>query len=146
MKTILPIMLLMLIALTACNVADEDTKLAKSLIEYQKSKYKDFPATGELKDGVREINLKAHQYFWEPELVIVNKGEKIKLNITSLDSPHGFEIEGFMIPDYDIESKIEKGQSITLEFTAEETGVWELICSVYCGAGHGDMKGLFVVR
>lgn len=137
---------LSLMLLAACERHDPDEKLARALLEYQEGKYDDEPATGELKEGVREIKLQAFQFFWSPDLIIVNKGEKIRLIISTNDVPHGFEIEGYNIPGYDIATKIEKDHPVTIEFTADESGVWEFICTVYCGAGHGDMKGIFVIR
>jgi cytochrome c oxidase subunit II len=125
---------------------DLNTIKAQKLIEYHSDKYKDEKATGELIDGVRHINIKAYQFYFEPTTIIVNKGEKIKLTIEAMDIPHGFEIEGFEIPDYDINTKIRPGFPLEVEFLADEIGVWEFICSIYCGFGHSVMKGTFVVR
>lgn len=125
---------------------DQDIIKAEKLLEYHADKYKDMEATGTLENGVRTIHIKAYQFYFEPELIIVNKGEKIKLIVEAMDIPHGFEIEGFDIPGYDIETKIRPGVPLTLEFEANEEGAWEFICSVYCGFGHSTMKGLFVIR
>ena len=144
MKKIM-ILLSFALLLASCASSSDET-LAQALIDYNEGKYADTPAAGELIDGVREIELKAYQFFWTPDLIVVNQGEKVRLTISTNDVPHGFEIEGYKIPDYDFETKIEKDNPLVIEFTADKKGVWEFLCSIYCGAGHGGMKGIFVIR
>ena len=126
--------------------SDPDFIKAKKLLEYHSEKYDDMEATGELVDGVRVIKLNAYQFYFEPELIIVNKGEKVKIVIEEMDVPHGFEIEGFNIPGYDVDTVIRPGMPLIVEFIADEKGAWEFICSIYCGYGHSIMKGIFVIR
>jgi len=135
---------LMLPALLGC--ATPDTLLAQRLVAYNAERYKDAPATGTLEDGVRTIRIKASQFYFEPETIVVNRGERVRIVVEAVDVPHGFEIEGLMIPGYDIETVIRPGFPLTLEFDAMETGVWDFICAIYCGFGHSTMKGTFVVR
>ncbi len=139
------IIMLSVLLLYSCSNNGNVIK-ANKLLEYHADKYKDLDATGTLENGVRTIHIKSYQFYFEPELIIVNKGEKIKLIVEAIDVPHGFEIEGFDIPDYDIDTRIRPGIPLTLEFEANEKGVWEFICSVYCGFGHSVMKGIFVIR
>lgn len=68
--------------------------------------------------------------------------KKVQLRMVS----HGFEIEGYEIPGLDIDTVIRKGTPLVLEFTADETGVWEFICTIFCGFGHSTMRGIFVIR
>lgn len=138
------ILTLSILLLTGCG--NDNVIKANKLLEYDADKYKDMKATGTLENGVRTVHIKAYQFYFEPELVIVNKGEKIKLIVEAMDIPHGFEIEGFEIPGYDIDTKIRPGIPLTLEFEADEQGAWDFICSVYCGFGHSTMKGIFVIR
>jgi heme/copper-type cytochrome/quinol oxidase subunit 2 len=37
------------------------------------------------------------------------------------------------------------GEPVVIEFTAGEAGKFPILCSVFCGDGHGDMKGMLVV-
>lgn len=140
------VLLIPVLLLSGCTGQDQNLVKAKKLIAYHEEKYKDAEATGTLENGVRTINIKAYQFHFEPELIIVNKGEKIRLIVEAMDVPHGFEIEGFMIPDYNIETVIRKGFPLTVEFIADEKGVWDFICTIYCGFGHSTMKGTFVIR
>jgi heme/copper-type cytochrome/quinol oxidase subunit 2 len=34
---------------------------------------------------------------------------------------------------------------VTIEFTASEVGTFPILCSLFCGDGHADMKGALVV-
>ena len=139
------IFLLSLIILAGCgaNSAKVD---AQKINAYYDQKYDTMPASGEVIDGVRVIEIKASQFTFDPEVVVVNQGEKIRLIISAEDVPHGFEIEGLELPNFDINDPIKPGEPVTIEFTAKEKGVWEIICSIYCGFGHSGMSGLFVVR
>lgn len=147
-KTTSLLVLVMLVPMLVfgCNPGDPNTIKARKLVDYQVDQYKDMEATGELIDGVRVINVKAWQFEFEPKLIIVNKGEKVKLIVSAEDIPHGFEIEGFQMPNYDINTKIRPGFPLELEFMANEQGMWEFICTIYCGFGHSTMKGVFVIR
>jgi cytochrome c oxidase subunit II len=143
LKAIL-LLILMMPALIGCASTEND--LAVKLIEYNDEKYADLPASGTVIDGVRVIEIKATKFDFDPELIIVNKGERIKLVVIAEDIPHGFEIEGYTIPEYDIDTVIRPGIPLELEFTAERMGVWEFICTIYCGFSHSEMKGTFVIR
>ena len=145
-KMISSFLLALLLPLLVLGCVNQDLGAAKKIVAYNQEKYGELPATGTLIDGIRVIEISANQFYFEPELIIVNKGEKIRLIISSEDVPHGFEIEGFEIPGYDIQTVIRKGVPLDIEFTADEQGVWEFICTIYCGFGHSTMKGTFVIR
>jgi cytochrome c oxidase subunit II len=144
-KTKILLLFIIIVTLTGC-ASDATTEQAAQLIAYQAGAYDDLEPTGELIDGVREIDITATRFFWDPKVVVVNYGETVRLNIETIDTPHGFEIEGFTIPDYDISTSIEVGSPISVEFEANEQGAWDVICTIYCGAGHGSMKAIFVIK
>ena len=125
---------------------DQDAIKAKKIIEYHKKKFDSLPLSGKLVNGVREIEVKAYQYGWEPSTIVVNKGDKVRFAITSVDVPHGFELEGIVIPGWDVDKAVKKGDKIILEVTADESGVWDMVCTVYCGPGHLGMRGKYIVK
>ena len=90
---------------------------------------------------VHEIQMTAKKYEYNPNVITVKKGERVKLVITALDRDHGFRLEA-----YGIDQKLKKGEATTIEFTADKAGTFEFKCSVYCGHGHGKMKGKLVVE
>ena|SRR3989338_961364 len=138
---------LALFLISSCSTReDEDTLKARKLIEYQKNKFDSLPLSGKIVNGVREIEVRALQYRWEPESIVVKKGEKIKLTIESDDVQHGFEIEGVQIPGWNVDDPIKKGEKVVLEYTADESGTWDLVCTVYCGPGHVGMRRIYIVK
>lgn len=146
-KTIFAGFILLLFLLSSCSQKEDEADLkAKKIIEYHKTKFDSIPLSGKMVNGVREINVKALQYRWEPENIVVKKGEKIRLVIESPDVPNGFEIEGVQIPGWNLDDTIKKGEKIILEYSADETGTWDMVCTVYCGPGHVGMKGKYIVK
>jgi len=96
--------------------------------------------SGEMINGVRVIEVRAMKFEFEPATIIVGQSEKVRLKVTSQDVTHGIGIEAF-----DIDRKLEPGKPETIEFTADRPGRHHFHCTVYCGAGHGDMHGELVV-
>ncbi|HLC49962.1 MAG TPA: hypothetical protein VJI97_00875 [Candidatus Nanoarchaeia archaeon] len=146
MKKIIVILVFAIFLISSCSQRGTDAAKAKKLIDYNKKKFDSLPLSGKIVNGIREINIKGSQYEWEPENIVVSKGDKVRLIVESIDVPHGFEIEGIQIPEWNPDNLIKKGDKATLEFTAKDSGVWDTICSGYCGPGHGTMKRKFIVR
>lgn len=147
MKKIIVILALSIIFASACSLkGNDDMAKAKKLIDYNKKKFDSLPLSGKVLNGVREIELKALQYRWEPENIVVSKGDKVRLAVTSVDVPHGFELEGIVIPGWNPDNVIKEGDKVTFELTAEEAGTWDIVCTGYCGPGHPGMKGKYIVR
>lgn len=92
-------------------------------------------------DNIQEISVTAKKWKFDPDQIIVNKGERIKLSIKSIDVAHGFSL-----PDFDINTRLEPGETKVVEFIANKAGTFSFFCSVYCGSGHSDMKGTLIVN
>jgi len=89
---------------------------------------------------VHDIQVAATQYAFEPATIEVTAGESVRLVIRSKDVVHGFSI-----PDLKIEARIPAGgQPVTVEFVAPPPGRYDIACSEYCGAGHGQMTAALV--
>jgi len=108
-------------------------ELPKSVLPYQDESL----FTGE----VKTFNIIAKRFSFDPNEIIVQKGDKIKLIITSLDTTHGLAI-----PEYDIDIIIAGGETITEEFIADKKGQFDFACSVFCGSGHSEMEGRLIVN
>jgi cytochrome c oxidase subunit II len=91
--------------------------------------------------GYHEFHMTAKNYEFDPDVITVKKGEKVRLFIAAMDHDHGFKIQG-----YDIDQELKKDSTATIEFTADKAGTFEFKCSVYCGSGHRKMKGKLVVE
>lgn len=98
--------------------------------------------SGKLEDGMRVVKVEAFKYGFRPKLIVVRVGEKVKLELKSLDSTHGLRIDDL---DVDVIAVAEKSDSI--KFIADKEGEFSFRCNVYCGLGHKKMQGkLKVVR
>ncbi|MCM8800337.1 MAG: cupredoxin domain-containing protein, partial [Candidatus Omnitrophica bacterium] len=85
--------------------------------------------------------LEAYQYGFSPDPVIVKKGDIVKLEITSQDVSHGVYIR-----EYGINISVKKGETKRIEFLADKVGEFDILCSVYCGSGHSQMKAKLIVE
>ena len=90
---------------------------------------------------VKEFKMTAKQFAFEPATIEINKGDKVRLIVTSLDVPHGISI-----PEYGINERLDPGKEVKIEFTADKEGTFTAFCSVFCGSGHSNMKGKIVVK
>jgi len=101
----------------------------------------DHKVIGEIIDGVRFIEVEAYSFAFEPDYIVVNSGEKVKLNFTTRDVEHGF-----MIEEMNINVSINPAEISTIEFTSEKSGIYKFRCSVPCGSGHKKMTGYLIVK
>lgn len=85
---------------------------------------------------VHDVQIVATQYAFEPATIRVTAGESVRLVIRSKDGVHGFSI-----PALKIDARIPAGgEPITEEFVAPPPGQYDIACSEYRGAGHGQMR------
>lgn len=99
------------------------------------------PSNPQAAANVHEIQVTAKKYEFSPNPIRVKKGEPVKLIITATDHDHGFQLDAFHI-----KQKLKKGEPTTVEFTPDKAGTFPFKCSVFCGLGHGGMKGQLVVE
>lgn len=90
---------------------------------------------------VREFTMTARQWEFEPSTITVNKGDKVKLFIRSVDVTHGFGL-----PAFGIDERLEAGETTNVEFTADKSGTFRFSCTVFCGSGHSAMNGMLIVN
>ncbi len=91
--------------------------------------------------AVKEFNLAAKNWDWNPNKISVKKGDKVILHVTGADADHGFAIR-----EYNINERFGPGETKTITFVADQAGSFSFYCSVPCGPGHRDMKGTLVVQ
>lgn len=101
----------------------------------------DVDADANVGGEVRVVTLTAKQFTFTPAEVRVNQGEKVKLVVTSPDVAHGIAI-----PAFNVNLNIPAGKTATTEFTADQKGTFPFFCSVFCGSGHGQMRGSLIVE
>lgn len=90
--------------------------------------------------GLAEIRVTVRKFRIGPRTITVQKGQPVRLVITSADVEHGFAIK-----ELKIKQRIEAKQTKIIVFKPEQAGRFRIYCSVYCGDGHDDMTGELVV-
>ena len=90
--------------------------------------------------GVHEIKVTAKKYEFIPSSIHVKKGEHVRLVITATDHDHGIKLAAF-----NVHQALPKGETTTVEFTADKAGTFRFACSHVCGFGHRGMKAELVV-
>lgn len=90
---------------------------------------------------VKAINVEAYKYGYSPDPIVVKKGDSVRILATSKDVTHGFAIK-----EYGINAVLHKGKNTEIKFVADKVGTFVIRCSVFCGSGHGSMKGRLVVE
>ncbi len=85
-------------------------------------------------EGVQVIEVTAKKYEFNPSPIRVKQGTRVQLKITATDHAHGFKIKqlpegadtkgnaGLIFSSPQDCQKIEKGQTATIEFLAQNTG------------------------
>lgn len=97
--------------------------------------------TNQSKSAIKEFQMTAKQFEFIPNTITVNKGDTVKLNITSIDVDHGFALSKF-----NIKENLSPGKTVTVQFQATENGEYTFFCSLFCGDGHGNMQGKLIVK
>jgi len=95
----------------------------------------------EPRESIRDINIIAKRWNFEPNRITVKKGERIVLHVKSMDVTHGFSI-----PDFGINEQLKPGEITNIEFVADKKGSFSFRCTVFCGSGHGGMSGTLIVE
>lgn len=97
----------------------------------------DSGASGE----VKEFDIIAEQFSFIPSTITVNKGDTVVINVKSRDVEHGISI-----PEFNVNENFFPGEEKKIRFVADKRGTFSFYCSIYCGSGHGNMKGQLIVK
>ncbi len=87
------------------------------------------------------ISMVAKQWVFEPASVTVKQGDTVILQVTSTDVDHGL-----LLPGYGINLDLKTGETKSVTFVASKKGTFTFSCNVFCGSGHGSMKGTLIVE
>lgn len=90
--------------------------------------------------AIRHFTVDGRQFAYEPGVLQVNQGDTVIITLTASDVVHGLYLDG-----YGLETRVEPGQSQTLQFVADKPGKFRYRCSVSCGTLHPFMIGELVV-
>lgn len=104
----------------------------------------------------RSFIITARKYGFDPPVLHVNRGDRVRIRLVAKDVTHGFYLEG-----YDVDARVrpedntfllrrpstgEKYREVEdLEFVASRTGKFRYRCSTTCGYMHPFMQGELIV-
>ena len=98
------------------------------------------PSFFALADSGQVIKITAKRYEYNPNRITLKKGVPVTLEFTSLDRLHGFNC-----PDLGIRADILPGKVSRVRFVPKKAGTFPFHCDNFCGEGHENMTGEFIV-
>jgi cytochrome c oxidase subunit 2 len=88
----------------------------------------------------RVIEMTARRFNYEPNEIALKAGERVVVAIRSLDFIHGMNL-----PDLGMRLDLVPGRVTRLNLHPKVPGVIDFVCDNFCGDGHEEMHGRFVV-
>jgi heme/copper-type cytochrome/quinol oxidase subunit 2 len=132
-----PILILVVLSLILGGAA-----LAEGYMAYQQSNTPK-PATGTrtiYMEVIPDMGGPTYDKFY-PQTITVQKGDTVKIILNNTDTmDHSFNLDA-----YNIAQTVHGGQTVTIQFVADQAGIFEYYCNVPCGAGHLQMRGQLTV-
>ncbi len=106
----------------------------------------------------RIIAMTAKDFAFNPTVIHMKVGEKVRLQVISTDRTHGLHVSAF--PDGAKANtppglafifgedcfKLKKGESVPVDIEATEPGTYTFECCKACGTGHKSMRGQIIVE
>ncbi len=89
----------------------------------------------------RQVRLEARSFEFTPNVIRVNRGDRVVLTLEAVDFVHGFYLDG-----HDVRVEAEPGLPAQVSFIADRAGKFRFRCSVSCGPLHPFMIGELVVE
>lgn len=90
--------------------------------------------------AAREIPITAQRFHFSPAEIPLARGERVVLLLQSMDFAHGFSV-----PQLGLRTDFMPGLVVRLELQAGDPGIIDFLCDNFCGSGHEQMHGHFVV-
>ena len=88
----------------------------------------------------RIVRIRVKRFEFEPGEIALKKGEPVVLELTSEDV-----LMGINVPDLGVRADIVPGKVSLLRLVPQKEGRIEFHCDVFCGDGHEEMDGQFIV-
>jgi heme/copper-type cytochrome/quinol oxidase subunit 2 len=84
----------------------------------------------------RTFHIEASRFEYAPNVLTVNPGDRVTIELTATDVVHGLSIDG-----YNLVTTSDPGQTARLTFVADRQGSFRFRCTVTCGNMHPFMIG-----
>jgi len=83
--------------------------------------------------------------YFAPDVIRCNKGDIVKIHLTNIEQTRD-ELHGLGIDSYDINIVVDPGETKTVTFKADKSGVYAYYCTNFCSALHQEMQGYLLVK
>lgn len=110
----------LMFTITACGGGDNNGQAAE--------------ATNEA--NAEDLKIVATNWDFDKDEYVVEAGKPINFSLENAEGYHTYSVKGLGI---EIAGE-------TKQYTINEPGEYEIICSTMCGAGHADMKAKLIVQ
>jgi cytochrome c oxidase subunit 2 len=88
----------------------------------------------------REIEIVAQRFSYTPNEIPLKLGERVMIALKAVDYEHGFSV-----PDLKLRADLVPGRVVRVELQPRAVGRIDFLCDNFCGEGHEDMHGQFIV-
>ena len=95
-------------------------------------------------DGVH-VYMTAVRSHFTPDTITVKQGDSVHLHITNVEQAHD-ATHGFAIDSYNIQTSLEPGKHVNIDFVADKAGVYPIYCTEFCSALHLEMAGYLLIE
>lgn len=92
-------------------------------------------------DTTKEISLNARNFTFDPDFIVVNYGDVVRLNIRAVGGVQGFALESFGVWE-----RIDPREDAVIEFVADKKGTFEFYNPYAAGRGQDSMIGNLIVK
>ncbi len=92
-----------------------------------------------------EAKLYAIRSYFSPGAIEVQQGDSVILHITNAEQERDM-LHGFGLANYNINLVMDPGETKTVAFRADKTGVYPFYCTNFCSAMHQEMQGYLLVK
>jgi cytochrome c oxidase subunit II len=91
--------------------------------------------------SAKVIRISAKRFVYTPNEIKLKKGVPVIIELTSEDI-----VMGFKVPDLGARADIIPGKTVRVRLVPGKAGRLDFLCDIFCGSGHEEMAGAFLVE
>ncbi|MCP4634186.1 MAG: Sec-dependent nitrous-oxide reductase, partial [candidate division Zixibacteria bacterium] len=92
-----------------------------------------------------EVKMIAVRSFFAPDVIRVRRGDEVTIHLTNIEQTRD-ELHGFAIDKYNVNIIADPGETKSVTFKANKSGVFAFYCTNFCSALHQEMQGYLLVK
>ena len=89
----------------------------------------------------RVIRISAKRFVYTPNEIRLKKGVPVIIELTSEDI-----VMGFKVPAANVRADVMPGKKVRVRLVPVNAGRLDFLCDIFCGSGHEEMNGAFIVE